>query len=556
MTDKELLEAVTRLKSKLSYNKEYYRQKYSYYFFGTPANFPAKVNNIFSTINQLASLIFSADHLILEPRLDNSLDETENKEFIEKIVDRLANTIGEDFKNTKSDDELSKIILDALITKNGFGKIVYNSEGFWETPKIIRLNPYNVAVGYDSFNIRDLSQIIMHRTFMTTREFEIRYPEASRKLKARQRKEAIEQTSEDLNQDLAIRLLPATPTQTGGQIPYQLKPDQTGAVNRQPVFDLVEMVELWYYNFDDDNAEHKNKWVENIVVDDLVLETRYHMINPFFSIIVLDYATDEYGYSVVSLIESIQDAMEDIYEDVQRARKRLINPPVLISGFGVNPEVKDDIERAIKTPGSVEIVDAQGVKIDTYESKIQPQVAMEEKQTLEQDAQKVLSMTSIMQGVPAKNVRSASYAQILSQFSAAPIKKMAVKIEKQIEDMFNTLAEIYIQASTIKYKMLLKGETLTYNFSNLSLINWGRIVIYAHSSSPIIESENQALLIQMTEIGIVPKEVLVEILDLPFKDRIMAHIKKQEMNEQAMIMADKNKQTAEKEQKGLKDAKK
>jgi hypothetical protein len=229
--------------------------------------------------------------------------------------------------------------------------------------------------------------------------------------------------------------------------------------------------------------------------------------------------------------------MEDIYEDVQSARKRLINPPVLISGFGINPEVKDEIERAIKTPGSVETVDAQGVKIDTYESKIQPQVAMEEKQTLEQDAQKVLSMTSIMQGVPAKNVRSASYAQILSQFSSAPIKKIAVKIEKQIEDVINVLAEIYINASTIKYKMLLKGETLTFNFSNLSLINWGRIVIYAHSSSPIIEEQNQMLLMQLADMGIVPKEVLVEVLDLPFKDRILAYLKKQEMEQQTMAMA-------------------
>jgi|GEM_PF-2690523 len=556
MTEKELLEAVARLKSKLSYNKEYLRQKFSYYYFGTANNFPAKVNNIFSTINQLASLIFSADHLILEPRLDNSLDETENREFVEKIVDRLANTIGEDFKNTKSDDELSKIILDALITKNGFGKIVYNSEGFWETPKIIRLNPYNVAVGYDSFNIRDLSQIIMHRTFMTSREFEIRYPDASRKLKARQRKEAIEQTSEDLNQDLAIRLLPATPTQTGGQIPYQLKPDQTGVVNRQPVFEMVEIIEIWHYNFDDNVEEHNHKWVENIVAEDLILETRYHMVNPFFSIVALDYATDEYGYSVISLLENIQDSMEDIYDDVQEARKRLINPTVLVSGYGVNPEVKDDITRAIHTSGSVEIIDATGVKVDTYQSQIQPQIAMEEKQILEQDAQKVMSMTSIMQGVPAKNVRSASYAQILSQFSAAPIKKIAIKIEKQIEDMFNTLAEIYINASTVKYKTMVQQQTMTFNFANLSLINWGRIVIYAHSTSPIIQEENQMLLIQLTQMNVIPKEILIDVLDLPFRDKILAYVKKQELEQQTQMMVEKNKQEAESKQKDMKNAKK
>jgi hypothetical protein len=122
--------------------------------------------------------------------------------------------------------------------------------------------------------------------------------------------------------------------------------------------------------------------------------------------------------------------------------------------------------------------------------------------------------------------------------------------------MFNTLAEIYIQASTIKYKMLLKGETLTYNFSNLSLIKWGRICVYAHSTSPIIEEQNQMLLMQLAEMGIVPKEILVEVLDLPFKDRILAYIKKQEMEQQAQAMAQQNLEKAKEQDKVVKDAEK
>jgi hypothetical protein len=45
------------------------------------------------------------------------------------------------------------------------------------------------------------------------------------------------------------------------------------------------------------------------------------------------------------------------------------------------------------------------------------------------------------------------------------------------------------------------------------------------------------LLMQLADMGIVPKEVLVEVLDLPFKDRILAYLKKQEMEQQAMAMA-------------------
>jgi hypothetical protein len=54
-------------------------------------------------------------------------------------------------------------------------------------------------------------------------------------------------------------------------------------------------------------------------------------------------------------------------------------------------------------------------------------------------------------------------------------------------------------------------------------------------------------------MGIIPKEILVEVLDLPFKDRILAYLKKQEMEQQAMAMAQ---QHMEKQENVKKDAEK
>jgi hypothetical protein len=64
------------------------------------------------------------------------------------------------------------------------------------------------------------------------------------------------------------------------------------------------------------------------------------------------------------------------------------------------------------------------------------------------------------------------------------------------------------------------------------------------------------LLMQLADMGIVPKEVLVEILDLPFKDRIKVYLKKQEMEQQAMAMAQQHMEEAKKQGDVKKDAEK
>jgi hypothetical protein len=64
------------------------------------------------------------------------------------------------------------------------------------------------------------------------------------------------------------------------------------------------------------------------------------------------------------------------------------------------------------------------------------------------------------------------------------------------------------------------------------------------------------LLMQLADMGIIPKEILVEVLDLPFKDRILAYLKKQEMEQQAMAMSQQHMEEAKKQGDVKKDAEK
>jgi len=252
------------------------------------------------------------------------------------------------------------------------------------------------------------------------------------------------------------------------------------------------------------------------------------------------YATDEKGFSAIHLLENLQIRINEIYKNLKHATSLLSNPPVLVSGYQVNSDLADEIRTAISTPGEAYIINGQQIKIDPYNPGLDVKTTLEERASLEQDGQKVLNMTSLLQGVPSAAVRSASYAQILSQFSAAPMKQVALRIEQQIEDIFNQLAEVYINGCPDRYTA---HDRSTFLFSQLKPIKWGRIVIYANSTSPIIRDSNEQLLLGLAENGIIPKEILVKILDLPFKDKILQYISQKEQEAKLLAEAQSQEQS-------------
>jgi len=52
-----------------------------------------------------------------------------------------------------------------------------------------------------------------------------------------------------------------------------------------------------------------------------------------------------------------------------------------------------------------------------------------------------------------------------------------------------------------------------------------RIDVFAHTSSPIVATFYQDMLLQLAEAGFIPAEVIIDILPLPKKDKIEQFMK-------------------------------
>jgi len=271
----DVLKAVEILRQKLDASKYGLRRLYNLYYFGVPDPLLTKssVNIIFGTLNQYKALVYSGDNIILEPRIDNSLDNTPEKAWVEGVLDILCDVIIEDFLNTKSNTVLDLTVMDGLVSGIGYGKIIYNASN-WQTPYLIRINPFNIATGYDTLPVTALQQVIYHRTYVTREYFENTYP----KKIVNQVYDAIARTKQQedqLRQDEAYRAIMALDQEHG-----VYDASLIGTTNRRNTDiipdELIELGELWYYDF---NGKY---WVENIVSNNVIIATQSYLVNPFF----------------------------------------------------------------------------------------------------------------------------------------------------------------------------------------------------------------------------------------------------------------------------------
>jgi hypothetical protein len=213
--------------------------------------------------------------------------------------------------------------------------------------------------------------------------------------------------------------------------------------------------------------------------------------------------------SEIHFLYPVQDKLQGQIEKIEYNEGMLSEPPMIVSGLTGSVEA-EEIKAKLKEKGEViEIMDPTA-KIDFYLPRLTPEILYNSLQYWETSFKELSGIMGILGGKPLPNVRSGSYASILAQFASAPLKKKALRAEYFIETMMTMYADI-------KTKMLKK-------YADISGIPF-RVDVFAHTSSPIVATFYQDMLLQLAEAGLIPAEVIVDILPLPKKDVIKEYLK-------------------------------
>ncbi len=491
-------EELTALKNDCLAGLEERRKKYDDY--GEKILRNSVKNPLFKHLKDIASLVYYPDNIIFDNVIQ--IDKENIKSEHIKLFDKLKLEIYEDFVNRALDILIYDIVFWSLVYGSYFVKVFVNSNNEIVHKKV---SPYDICVLYEDYQDLDKNQIILHVTRIPRHIAVKRYGE-----------EAIvemKEVSTPIRPE--TRFLQMVYSETKGQVPTQ--DEMWGIDTEMPPIPkttgkYIEIYEMWLWDSDIQD------YLMVQFIGNKVIKSKNPFIpkeHPFVPCIINSLEGYFFGLSELHFLYRIQDKLKEQIEKLNHNEQMLNEPPMIVSGLAGSIEAKEIREKLKKKGEIIEIIDPTG-KIDFYMPKLTPDILYKSLEYWETSFKEMSGIIGILGGKPLPNVRSGSYASVLAQFASAPLREKALRVEYFIETLMSLHANI-------KTKILEK-------YALISGIPF-RVDVFAHTSSPIVATFYQDMLLQLAEAGIIPPKVVIDVLPLPKKDEIIKFLETKAMVE-------------------------
>ncbi len=266
--------------------------------------------------------------------------------------------------------------------------------------------------------------------------------------------------------------------------------------------DLVEIYEVWY------KEQNHDKVCVAIVVGNKVVD---HRVNPIlqndfpFAFYIGDPIVNSlYGRGSGDRALKIQEKLDEWVKFLDFAAELLCQPPLLIRTLQGIYDI-EKVKQELITPGGAYVFESADMQVEPYAPQIPLDVVFNIINYYEKCLIESMGMNEMLVGTAMKNVRSASHAQILAMLGGSFIESKALKFEQFLERLMTLWA----------YLLKAIDEEGKYN-----LLTPFRVEVYAHTSSPISALAYMDLIFSLMEAGVIPPDILIEILPIPMKWKI------------------------------------
>lgn len=493
-------------------------EKYERYYFYGGENSKADINKIFGELNSIAALVFSPEKIILEARVD-----AQNIPIIHrKILDALTEKVLYNFYTAERLD----IVLEESVKKSlyyGYSiiKVFYKDDT--KTVVYKDIEPYNFAVMYESLPLSDPQQIILHRTYMTPHLIKKRYNITVNDSPIGVMKKSSKASIINIAKDKAM--IDSAPSS------YDEFWKANNAMNLYPVY------ELWVNEYP---FTLRRQWHKFIIVDDQVVDHIEWKIlsNPFFVIYLYPSRSEVYGMSLIELLEPIQKIRNDKLDDINLLTDLLLHPPLIVTGTTMSKEMlKDEINDFYTPKGAIVLNDPQA-RAQLAPPNIELGVAYDQINFYDSQVKYITGLQEILLGEKGQGARSTGMQDILAQFASAPFKALAHRLQAQLEEIFTYTAQLF-QFNDKTPIRLRDVPDQTFYFSMIPYDY--RMEVKGYSASPIVAKENLTIAFQLLQAGLIPPELFIDLVNLPYSDRIKAYMEEQKkaMAMQSMIQNQK-----------------
>lgn len=438
-------------------------------------------------------------------------------------ADVLREVALDNWHDTDTDRIFGDAVTWALVYGTMFKKILWGPTGLATYP----LEPHCFGVYRE-----DVDPIERQEALVMT--FHITKPELDRMLFAHpNRVEILKAVSGHKKDDSAT-----IPQAVNRMIISQSSPNMIGSANangqgiRQdynPIVeaDLIECRELWVWDDSLQKGEGDYR-IWTAAIPDITIYDRPNFFipgeNPFVKICPFPIYNYFWGFSLVGALVGLQDWRDKRLSQIDQVLVRQLRPSRI--GIGAGP-LSGEKALALDSPGGFHNFPQPNAKIETYKPDM-PADAWQMISQIDEQMNEIMGITKVLAGRGEEGVRSEGHANLLSRMATSPIRRPALLIEDAVEDESTLMLKLTAREDKHRYLADKEkdGEKKEFLLSQVSPDY--RCKVSAHSSSPVFAEENRQVAGELFKAGAIDKVTLIEMLDPPMIDTILARLPKLE----------------------------
>ena len=512
----------------------------NYFLFGSQDNRGAPYNKIGSTIETLASFIYSPD----STKFSLKLGTLATSDDVHKAVP-LAQEVTEQWRLSKA-----HVLLDlGLRWALAFGCMLMKVQWMRKHVRCYLVEPHQFGVlREDIMDLRDQEAFTHHYTITKTQlmsqlEGHPKRPEVEKMAgQGAGDKEIPGHFGEGLN-----RLLVGGPiTGISGSLATGTGMTSIeggmGASGRGPAYDwspkvdveLIDMCDL--YVWDDELEEYRlvTQCAPGITIYDRAASDVSHVKGePPFGVIRAGYTLYDYfwGDSFVSKLSWLQDWRSRRIAEVNKLLSRQADPPVLFTGMGGISEEKAAVFRAA---GGLFSTPNPQVKAEFLPPTMPPDIFVELNQ-IDRWFEDQAGLGHILQGQGESGVRSRGQADLMARLGSSRPKDRATAVEESAESIARLILLSTQDHSEQRFQVEIGGKPLTFTAEEFTKDY--EVKVDGHSSSPIFMEDIKHTAITLFEAKAIDRATLLDMFDPPNLQELKSRLARLELKEAQQAQA-------------------
>jgi hypothetical protein len=303
--------------------------------------------------------------------------------------------------------------------------------------------------------------------------------------------------------------------------------------------ELVDMVDL--YVFDDETKDYQ---LASIASPDVTIFDRPQKRvgvagRPHFVVIRPENNLYDYfwGESYVARLAWLQDWRTERVMQIRKLMALQVDPPAVGTGMG---GIADEKFLAFYTPGGRLSAPTSMSKVSIEKPDV-PETLFKDLDQIDSMFDDVAGLGHILQGKGESGVRSRGQADLMARLGSSRPKARAAVVEEQAEDVASLMLCNIQESSAQRFQVMLPGAKEPLTFIAEQFTKDYEVKVDAHSSSPIFVEDRKKDADELFKAHAINRAALLRAYDPPHVQELLEELKeieaKEEKDKQLAAMA-------------------